>query len=65
VLQGEQSKVTLFIVPLEKRMVLDKTFADGKYQGMGFETPDAFILLIGEDQADLSYIKDEIKNIFI
>jgi hypothetical protein len=46
-------------------MVLDKTFADGKYQGMGFETPDAFILLIGEDQADLSYIKDEIKNIFI
>ncbi|EGT3626456.1 MAG: DUF3379 domain-containing protein [Gammaproteobacteria bacterium] len=65
VLQGEQSKVTLFIVPLEKRMVLDQTFADGKYQGMGFETPDAFILLIGEDQADLSYVKDEIKNTFI
>ncbi|MGL6123077.1 MAG: DUF3379 domain-containing protein, partial [Shewanella sp.] len=35
VLQGEQSKVTLFIVPLEKRMVLDKTFADGQYQGIG------------------------------
>jgi hypothetical protein len=26
---------------------------------------DAFILLIGEDKADLSYVKDEIKNTFI
>lgn len=65
VLQAEKGKVTLFIVPIEKRMVLDNTFADGKYKGMGFETRDAYILLIGEDQADLSFVKDEIKNTFI
>ncbi|MGI2066094.1 DUF3379 domain-containing protein [Shewanella sp. MF08487] len=65
VLQGEQGKVTLFIVPLEKRMVLDQTFADSQYQGIGFETADAFILLVGEDKSDLNYVKNEIKNIFI
>ncbi|EGM69512.1 DUF3379 domain-containing protein [Shewanella sp. HN-41] len=65
VLQGEQGKVTLFIVPLEKRMVLNQTFADAKYQGMGFETADAFILLVAEDQADLRFVKEEIKNTFI
>ncbi|MDH0448087.1 DUF3379 domain-containing protein [Shewanella bicestrii] len=65
VLQAEKGKVTLFIVPIEKRMVLDNTFADGKYQGMGFEAGDAYILLVGEDQTDLSFVKDEIKNTFI
>lgn len=65
VLQGEQGKVTLFIVPLEKRMVLNQTFADTKYQGMGFETADAFILLVAEDQADLRFVKEEIQNTFI
>ncbi|ABI38477.1 conserved hypothetical protein [Shewanella sp. MR-4] len=65
VLQAEKGKVTLFIVPIEKRMVLDNTFADGKYQGMGFEAADAYILLVGEDQTDLSFVKDEIKNTFI
>ncbi|MCU7994583.1 DUF3379 domain-containing protein [Shewanella glacialipiscicola] len=65
VLQGEQGKVTLFIVPQEKRMVLDQTFADSQYQGIGFETADAFILLVGEDKSDLNYVKNEIKNIFI
>lgn len=65
VMQGEREKVTLFIVPLEKRMVLERTFADNKYQGMGFETARAFILLVGENQADLRFVKDEIKNTFI
>ncbi|MEJ6522304.1 DUF3379 domain-containing protein [Shewanella mangrovisoli] len=65
VLQAEKGKVTLFIVPIEKRMVLDNTFADGKYQGMGFEAGDAYILLVGEDHTDLSFVKDEIKNTFI
>lgn len=65
VLQGEQGKVTLFIVPLEKRMVLNQTFTDTKYQGMGFETADAFILLVAEDQADLRFVKEEIQNTFI
>ncbi|QDZ90473.1 DUF3379 domain-containing protein [Shewanella decolorationis] len=65
VLQAEKGKVTLFIVPIEKRMVLDNTFADGKYQGMGFEAGDAYILLVGEDKTDLSFVKDEIKNTFI
>ena len=65
VLQAEKGKVTLFIVPIEKRMVLDNTFADGKYQGVGFEASDAYILLVGEDKTDLSFVKDEIKNTFI
>ncbi|MFV0597280.1 DUF3379 domain-containing protein [Shewanella sp.] len=65
VLQAEKGKVTLFIVPIEKRMVLDNTFADGKYQGMGFEAGDAYILLVGKDKTDLSFVKDEIKNTFI
>jgi hypothetical protein len=46
-------------------MVLNQTFADTKYQGMGFETADAFILLVAEDQADLHFVKEEIQNTFI
>lgn len=65
VVQGTHNKVTLFIVPLEKRMVLEDNFADNRYQGIGFETADAFILLVGEDQADLSFVKNEVKNTFI
>ncbi|MCL1091133.1 DUF3379 domain-containing protein [Shewanella profunda] len=65
VVQGQQGKVTLFIVPVEKRMVLDQTFADSKYQGIGFETAEVFILLVGEELSDLRYVKEEINNTFI
>ncbi|GIU27820.1 DUF3379 domain-containing protein [Shewanella sp. MBTL60-007] len=65
VMQGEQGKVTLFIVPLEDRMVLDKAFADNRYQGMGFETDNAYMLLVGEQHEDLNYVKNEIKQTFI
>lgn len=65
VMQGEQGKVTLFIVPVEQRMVLEEAFADTKYQGMGFRSGDAFVILVGEQQADLNYVKQEIKQSFI
>ncbi len=65
VMQGEHGKVTLFIVPLEDRMVLDDAFADNKYIGKGFATENAYMLLVGEDTADLSYVKEEIKQTFI
>lgn len=65
VMQGEQEKVTLFIVPLEDRMVLEEAFADNKYQGMGFETDNAYMLLVGEQNQDLDYVKNEIKQTFI
>lgn len=65
VMQGEQGKVTLFIVPLEDRMVLEESFADNKYQGMGFETDNAYMLLVGEQNQDLTYVKNEIKQTFI
>ncbi len=65
VMQGESGKVTLFIVPLEDRMVLDEAFADNKYKGMGFETDNAYMLLVGEGAEDLNYVKNEIKQTFI
>jgi len=65
VMQGEHGKVTLFIVPLEDRMVLDDAFADNKYIGKGFTTENAYMLLVGEDTADLSYVNEEIKQTFI
>ncbi|QFU22133.1 DUF3379 domain-containing protein [Shewanella eurypsychrophilus] len=65
VMQGEQGKVTLFIVPVEERMVLEQVFADNKYQGEGFETDNAYMLLVGENINDLSYVKKEIQQTFI
>ncbi|WP_299788305.1 DUF3379 domain-containing protein [uncultured Shewanella sp.] len=66
VMQGEHGgKVTLFIVPLEDRMVLDEAFADNNYIGKGFATDKAYMLLVGEDTADLGYVKEEIKQTFI
>ncbi|WP_028768342.1 DUF3379 domain-containing protein [Shewanella fidelis] len=65
VMQGEQGKVTLFIVPLEDRLVLEEAFADNKYKGMGFATDNAYMLLVGEQKQDLNFVKNEIKQSFI
>ncbi|GIU08407.1 MULTISPECIES: DUF3379 domain-containing protein [unclassified Shewanella] len=65
VMQGKKEKVTLFIVPLEDRMVLEEAFTDNKYQGMGFETDNAYMLLVGEKNQDLDYVKSEIEHTFI
>lgn len=65
VMEGKNEKVTLFVVPLDKRMILDDAFADNKYKGIGFETENAYMLLVGETQTDLEYAKKEIENTFI
>lgn len=65
VMQGEQGKVTVFIVPAEERMQMQQQFADQRYQGLGFETDNTYMLLVGENQQDLSNIKSEIKQSFI
>ncbi len=65
VIQGEHGKVTLFIVPAEDRMVLEQAFANNKYQGRGFKTDNAYMLLVSEKNANLSNVEKEIKKIFI
>ncbi|MDB2386411.1 DUF3379 domain-containing protein [Shewanella sp.] len=65
VMQGESGKVTLFIVPLEERMVLEEAFADNKYKGIGFQTDNAYMLLVGEKSSDLNFVKNEITQTFI
>ena len=58
-------KVTLFIVPAEERLKLDTAFADAKYKGQGFQSADAYMLLVGEQHSDLNYVKREIEQTFI
>ena len=65
VMQGKQGKVTLFIVPLEDRMVLEEAFADNRYQGVGFKSDNAYVLLVGEHAMDLDFVRDEVKESFI
>ncbi|MCH4293978.1 DUF3379 domain-containing protein [Shewanella sp. 3B26] len=65
VLEGAEGKVTLFIVPLEERMQLDEQFADNHYQGLGFKTDEAFMLLVGEQASALEAAKKEIRQSFI
>ncbi|MGZ9897728.1 DUF3379 domain-containing protein [Shewanella gaetbuli] len=66
VMQDENGeKVTLFIVPAEKRLKLEEAFADSKYQGQGFKTADAYMILVGEEGSDLNFVKNEIENTFI
>ncbi|MDP5145953.1 DUF3379 domain-containing protein [Shewanella sp. ULN5] len=66
VMQDENGqKVTLFIVPAEERLKLDTAFADAKYKGQGFQSADAYMLLVGEQKADLNYVKREIEQTFI
>ncbi|WP_144213943.1 DUF3379 domain-containing protein [Shewanella donghaensis] len=65
VMESEHGKVTLFIVPTENRMVTEESFADQNYQGMGFQTAGAFMLLVGDQQDDLEYVKSEIEQTFI
>ncbi|NMH66033.1 DUF3379 domain-containing protein [Shewanella salipaludis] len=65
VMQGAENKVTAFLVPQEDRMLLEANFADKEYQGMGFQRGGSYILLVGERQADLDYVKAEITQTFI
>ncbi|NKF51137.1 DUF3379 domain-containing protein [Shewanella sp. WXL01] len=62
---NQGNKVTLFIVPVENRMQLQEKFADDKYQGMGFESADAYMLLVGEQGSDLKQVQKEIEQTFI
>lgn len=65
VMQGEQGKVTLFIVPMENRMQLQDAFADNKLKGLGFKMDNAYMLLVGDNNKDINYVKNEIKQSFI
>ncbi|MGI2261498.1 DUF3379 domain-containing protein [Shewanella sp. GXUN23E] len=65
VMQGENGKVTLFIVPTEDRMSMETQFADNHLQGLGFTRGDAFLLLVGEDQQDLTEVSRELNQTFI
>jgi hypothetical protein len=65
VMQGEKDKVTLFIVPFEKRMQLRERFADDYYQGLGFQTQEALMILVGEQASDLDEVKRHLQHSFI
>ncbi|MBB1269563.1 DUF3379 domain-containing protein [Shewanella sp. SR44-3] len=65
VMQGAHGKVTVFIVPIENRMVMEEHFSDTKYQGLGFQTAGSYMLLVGEQAQDLKQVKTEIENTFI
>lgn len=58
-------KVTLFIVPVENRMQFDEAFANQKYKGKGFETAGAYMMIVGENDTNLDYVKAEIEQTFI
>ncbi|MBB1318295.1 DUF3379 domain-containing protein [Shewanella sp. SR43-4] len=59
------NKVTLFIVPIEKRIVLEEAFADNQYKGQSFQTADAYMVLVGEPASNLEFVKKEVENTFI
>ncbi|MBT1446314.1 DUF3379 family protein [Shewanella sp. JM162201] len=65
VLENAGGKVTLFIVPIEERMQLETQFADAKYQGLGFKTKEAFMLLVGEQGSALKEAAKEVRQRFI
>ncbi|MDO6617712.1 MULTISPECIES: DUF3379 domain-containing protein [unclassified Shewanella] len=65
VMEGKDGKVTLFIVPAENRMVTEEAFADQHYQGLGFQTAGAFMMLVAEQDTDLQFVKSEIEQTFI
>lgn len=59
------NKVTLFIVPVESRIVLEEAFADNQYKGQSFQTADAYMVLVGEPASNLEFVKKEVENTFI
>ena len=65
VMEGKQDNVAVFIFPQESRMSLQKTFADGTYQGEAFEKGDAYLILVGKGQQDINYVKKEVDNTLI
>ena len=65
VMQGKESKVTLFIVPEEERMHFKPSFEDDKYQGIIMKKDGTYMILVGENKTDLNYVKKELEGTFI
>lgn len=66
VMQDENGqKVTLFIVPAEARLKVEDNFGDQQLVGQSFKAADAYMLLVGDKNADLEFVKSEVKNTFI
>lgn len=70
VLRTTQGKVTVFILPIDKRMKLEPNFAskgalNKQFTGQGVITDDNYILLVGKHGTDFQQVKQQLVESFI
>ncbi|MGL4472898.1 MAG: DUF3379 family protein [Shewanella sp.] len=65
VLQQGDQKVTLYIVPKDERFQLASNFNDDDYIGAAYSTPNAYMLLVANNQQALITTRSHIETSFI
>lgn len=62
VMEGEQGKVTVFVLPLDENHKPVKHFSDGKMYGETVETRQARFIIVGEEGKSFENFKSNLKS---
>lgn len=62
IVNTEQGKMSVFIVPRRDDLTLPQEFADDRYHGQGIEMQRASIMVVGDKHADLSPILSSVQQ---
>lgn len=62
ILDTEQGKMSVFIVPKRNDLTLPHDFSDDRYRGRGIEMQRASIMVVGDKHADLSPILTSVQQ---
>ena len=62
VIEGEQGRVTVFIVPHNPEFKLQNQFADARFNGLGIDIGQATLLIVGEKSEPLSRTTEKLQK---
>lgn len=65
VMQSKEGKVTVFIVPKEKRIKTQSEFKDQHFLGETLSKNNAYLVFVGETKEDINHIKNNVQRTFI
>lgn len=65
ILNTEQGKMSVFVIPHKDNMDMPTSFADDKYHGESWSTEKANIMVVGEKNANLEPMMEKVKSTII
>jgi hypothetical protein len=62
VMQGEQGRVSVFVIPHSDKYSSDRNFSDGKLKGDSVDFSLVSLMIVGEQGQDVEQLKDKLKQ---